>query len=232
MEVIAAFSGGKDSTAMVLEIRPKYLLTTPTGNELSDVAPHVERVANRIGADIINPPGPTLPELIYRLNAVPNPRMRFCTRLIKIRPAIDWLRRYPEFRMAVGLRADEEMRDGVYGLPDGRSIFPMRDAGHDLAWVRSTVRHHDVAVPIRTDCAVCPFQRLGEWWRLWENHPLEWARGEHWEAWTRHTFRSPSRDTWPAAMAGLRARFENGDKPRGADDEDAEGGRKCRVCTL
>lgn len=84
-------------------------------------------------------------------------------------------------------------------------------------------------MPRRTDCAVCPYQRLGEWYRLWRDRPDFWLQGEAWEAQIGYTFRSPSRDTWPAAMAGLRERFERGMVPKGGDD-DCDGPAACRVC--
>jgi hypothetical protein len=231
LKMIAAFSGGKDSTAMVLHMRPAYVLFTPTGNELPLVRKHIEAVAVEVGAELICPKAPTLGELIDHFNAVPNPRMRWCTRMIKIEPAIAWLANSPEFCMAVGLRADEPERGGLYGLPPHRYCAPMQDWDWGIDAVASCLSHYDFAPPVRTDCAVCPYQRLGEWWRLWKNHPVEWAQGECWEQQTGHTFRSPSRDTWPAALRGLRERFEAGDVPRGAED-DGNVGKRCRVCTL
>lgn len=230
LKTIAGFSGGKDSTAMVLQLHPKYLLFTPTGNELPEVYRHIKMIAEMVGAKVITPKGPSLADLIAHYNAVPNPRMRWCTRQIKIQPAIAWMRKHEDFRLAVGLRADEETRDGIYGLPLDRYFCPMREWAWGLREVEHCLEFHGIRVPKRTDCAVCPYQRLGEWWRLWKHHAREWAKGEAWEAQTGHTFRMPSRDTWPAALVDLRRRFEAGDKPRGADSE--ETGSKCRVCSL
>lgn len=226
---IAAFSGGKDSTAMVLQLRPKFLFFTATGNELPPVYAHIECVADIVGASVIRAPAPSLGGLIEHFNALPNPRMRWCTRMIKIRPAIMWMQLNPGYRLAVGLRDDEPMRDGIYGLPGDRYWMPMKDWGWDIECVESCLTHYGVTVPERTDCAVCPYQRLGEWWRLWKNWPEEWAQGEAWERQVGHTFRSPSRDTWPASMHGLAERFRNGDVPRGVNGKP---GKRCRVCTL
>ena len=76
-----------------------------------------------------------------------------------------------------------------------------------------------VSIPARTDCARCYHQTLGEWWRLWKLHPDIYTDAEHEEEWVSekrgktYTFRNPSRDTWPAALSDLRARFESGDIP-------------------
>jgi 3'-phosphoadenosine 5'-phosphosulfate sulfotransferase (PAPS reductase)/FAD synthetase len=230
MTNIVAFSGGKDSTALALAMCPRYLLHTPTANELPAVARHVRDIARRCVSELIIPPGPSLPTLIGHFNAVPNPRMRWCTRMIKIQPAKAWLAAHVDFRLAVGLRADEPTRDGIYDMPPERYWFPLREWGWGIAEVERILQKNGVKVPARTDCAVCPYQRLGEWFRLWRDWPDAWAQGEAWEAMTGHTFRMESRDTWPAAMVGLRRRFEQGDVPRGASDMTP--GTRCRVCTL
>jgi len=90
-------------------------------------------------------------------------------------------------------------------------------------------------VPERTDCAWCFFQRLGEWWRLWKEHPDLYAEGEALEVELGHTFRSEDRDTWPASLAELRKEFESGRVPRGADQlllpmGVAQRPRMCSIC--
>lgn len=66
---IVCFSGGKDSTAMILAMRERDeridgLLVTPTGNELPAVWEHWNKIADMVGAPVIVPPGPTLAEAI------------------------------------------------------------------------------------------------------------------------------------------------------------------------
>ena len=78
------------------------------------------------------------------------------------------------------------------------------------------LNRRDVEIPDRTDCALCFYQRLGEWWDLWRFYPELYAEGERLEAEMEHTFRSDGRDTWPAGLAELRKRFEAGEVPRGA----------------
>lgn len=231
MDVVAAFSGGRDSTAMVLQLEPKAVLFTTTDNELPPVLEHVQRIADLVGAKVIRPNAPTLAGLIAHFNAVPNPRMRWCTRMIKVLPCIAWMHCHPRSIIGVGLRADEEERDGIYGLPAERYVMPLREWGWGKREVDHCLRLHGVDVPDRTDCAVCPYQRLGEWWRLWHDWPEYWAQGEKWERETRHTFRMASRDTWPASMEGLRLEFEQKRLPRGWHDVDSRG-KRCRVCTL
>ena len=229
---IAAFSGGKDSTAMALEMAARGeafdLLFTPTGNELPALREHLLWVIEQTGAELIVPPNRPLAFWIDEFSALPNWRQRWCTRLIKIEPCIAYLKRHPDVVLCVGLRADETERIGLYG-DYAHYRYPLREWGWKVADVWKYLEDRAVAVPPRTDCAVCPYQRIGEWYRLWRDHPAQWAEGERWEEQTGFTFRSPGRDTWPAAMAELAAVFRQGRVPRGAED-DGEGPQACRVC--
>ena len=77
---------------------------------------------------------------------------------------------------------------------------------------------------------LCFFQRLIEWYELWATNPAAYAEGEAFEAATGHTFRSPSRDSQPASLAGLREKFEAGWVPR--DTREPLNEMQCRVCRL
>lgn len=108
--------------------------------------------------------------------------------------------------------------------------FPMREWGWELCDVMDYLDGRGITIPRRTDCLKCFFQRLIEWYEFWRDHPESWMEGEEMEAAVGHTFRSPGRDTWPASMRELRARFEAGHVPR--DTRDKLNAMKCRVCRL
>lgn len=230
MSLVVAFSGGKDSTALALRLHELgesfQLLFTRTDNELPAVREHIDRIVDFTGARLIEPPGPTLEDLILKYLALPNHRQRWCTRQIKVEPCARWLKKHPGTTLAVGLRADEPSRVGLYG-DFAEYRYPLREWEWDVENVWSYLEQRGVEVPVRTDCAVCPFQRLGEWYRLWVDHPGEYARGVWWEDITGHTFRSPSRDTWPAGLRELAAEFRAGRLiPRRISRP------RCRICSL
>ena len=231
---LLGFSGGKDSTAcgeiLASEGEPFELLFTPTGNESPEVAAHIQAMSERWGAPVIIPKGPQLIPLIGHFGALPNWRQRWCTRMIKIQPCIAYLVANPGATLCVGLRADEEDRQGLYG-DFATYRYPLRERGLDLKSTLKLVADAGICVPRRTDCLLCYGQRLTEWHALWRDRPEEFAKGEALEAQTGHTFRSAGRDTWPAALAGLRAAFEGGRVPRGQDGYDKEL-EACRVCRL
>lgn len=146
--------------------------------------------------------------------------------MIKIEPCIAFLQARPYSTLSVGLRADETERTGLYG-DYATYRYPLREWGWKLKDVREYCERRGVKIPPRTDCAVCYGQQIREWFVLWRDWPAHYKQGEDWELMTGHTFRSPSRDTWPAALKDLRKEFEKGRRPRNLAREEI-----CRVCTV
>jgi hypothetical protein len=248
MRRVVAVSGGKDSTALALrlvETEPQdydYLIT-PTGNELPTMEEHWRNLETRLGKPFIRlkpfTPDDGLEYLVNHFNALPNRGQRWCTRMLKIEPTIAWLKEHTPCVQYVGLRADEETREGIYGKYPGVSQrYPFREWGWGEQDVWDYLRHQGVTIPERTDCAYCYDQRLVEWYRLWLHQRDLFQRGVEWEKKTGHTFRSPYRDTWPASMEGLAAEFERGKRPKGWERQsdlfvlDGRDETACRVCRL
>ncbi|MEE8470089.1 MAG: phosphoadenosine phosphosulfate reductase family protein [Dehalococcoidia bacterium] len=222
MKHIVALSGGKDSTAMALrlaEVEPQDydFICTPTGDELPDMVEHWVRLGKLLGKPI-RPvvTGVSLGSLIEKWDALPNWRMRWCTRVLKIEPFQAILLKSAPAVCYVGIRADEMDREGVDFETIGGITrrFPLQEWGWGLKEVIDYLDEREIEIPPRTDCAVCFFQTIEEWHDLWKNHPDRYEKGEMWEAITGYTFRSEKRDTWPAGLLGLRKEFERGRLPR------------------
>lgn len=167
---------------------------------------------------------------------IPNSRARFCTRIIKLQPFAAYCAGLGEACAYIGLRADEPLRTGATGMYDAAGIetrYPLREWGWGINEVMEYLDSKGVKIPPRTDCALCFFQRLGEWWKLWRDHPEMYQEGIDLEEQIGHTFRSASRDTWPADLKTLREWFEEGKVPKHANqlEIDATPGQ-CRVCSL
>lgn len=244
MKHIVALSGGKDSTAMALrlsEVEPNdyVYVCTPTGNELPEMIDHWVRLGEILGTRITPvTTGHSLQSLIRKQNALPNYRMRWCTRMLKIAPFQAYLLANSPAVSYVGIRADEAVgREGVdHGQIEGvTNRFPMVEWGWSEIDVWSYLKDRDVDIPQRTDCAMCFYQRLGEWWRLWKHYPDQYREAEKYEKLTGHTLRSKDRDTWPASLNDMRVEFESGRVPGGADQMTLDLGvstrnRMCSVC--
>lgn len=217
-----------------VEPRDYTYICTPTGNEPQAMFDHWKHLGELLGKPLTPIVGGTLTGLIRQQQALPNWRMRWCTRMLKIAPYAAWLDRNAPCFSYVGIRADEEDREaGDYSdVPNVITRFPLREWGWKLGDVFRYLDERGIVIPPRTDCRLCFFQRIGEWHALYRDDPEAWAEGEALEAETGHTFRSAGRDSWPAAMKDLRAEFERGNAPRGALERDLFADLKCRVCRI
>lgn len=234
-------SGGKDSSALAVwlkenEPRDYTYVCTPTGNELPNWYRHMRDLAVILGKPILPIIGGTLKGIIEQEKMIPNFRARFCTRLLKIDPFAGWLMQHTPATVYVGLRADEAEREGgdYRDVPGATMRFPLREIGWGESDVMAFLDQRGIRIPERTDCAWCFWQTLGEWWLLWREHPDLYAEAEAIEVLRGHTFRSPSRDSWPAALKDMRAEFESGRiPPRTQRQRDLfRGEMQCRACRL
>ena len=213
-------SGGKDSTVLAFMLKEREpdtdwtYICTPTGDESPEMVDHWLNLEDALGKPIIritNPKARDLDSLIEIQGMLPNFRARFCTRMLKIEPTIAWCVRHPPVLMHVGLRADEDEREGIYG-DLVRSRFPFREWGIGLEGVLGYLEYlgaqYGVTVPNRTDCLKCYHQRVEEWWNFWLEYPDRFQLAAAQEKKLGHTFRSPGRDTWPVALADLAAEFQ------------------------
>lgn len=249
---VVALSGGKDSTAMAIWLKENepndyQYVWTPTGNELPEMIEHIARLQDILGAKILPVSnGFGLEAQTKKERMLPNNRARWCTRKLKLEPYYRWLASQTPCISYVGLRADEDDRQGmVFQSGNGITLrFPLKEQGFDEQMVWQFLDDRGIVIPARTDCAWCYHQTLGEWWRLWKLHPDIYQEGVDLEAWMTElhgkqcTFRNDSRDTWPAALDALRAEFEKGRvPPRTVQQIDMFRGERrmtglCRVCSL
>jgi 3'-phosphoadenosine 5'-phosphosulfate sulfotransferase (PAPS reductase)/FAD synthetase len=230
---VIGLSGGKDSTVLALRLvetepRQYEFICNETGDELPEMLEHWRKLEDLLGQPLIKVRYKfDLYRTIEQMNMLPSVFSRWCTRVLKIEPTIEYFDNLsPDSVLYVGLRADEEFRRGLYG-EDINLRFPLREWGWDKSDVLSYLERRGVTIPERTDCGLCPYQRLGEWRDLYFNYPERYQRGVQLEARYGHTFRSPGRDTWPAGLADLAKDFDAGRKLREYKTRDT-----CRVCSL
>lgn len=223
---------------MEVEPRDYIFVCTPTKNELPEMEAHWNRLECLLGKPLLRLPGQSLIDLIRMFKALPNNRQRWCTRILKIERYIAYVKTLGEAISYVGLRYDEDRLGAVYDELDGiTQDYPFRRWGWHLDNVRGYLKQRGIIIPIRTDCAWCYDQQIGEWWALWRDHIDIWMEGEALELEMGFTFRSPSRDSWPASMKELREKFESGMRPRNAgvqvlNFDEAPGEQRCRVCRM
>jgi hypothetical protein len=207
---------------------------------LPDMEAHWRMLEKRLEAPLIRLTNGSLQSWMDKYSALPNSRMRWCTRLLKIVPFIEFVKAHQPAIVYAGLRADEPTREGLYG--EGFEYrCPFRDWGWGLKEVMTYLEEQNVTIPERTDCAWCYDQRIVEWYLLFYEHPDLYEQAIAYEEMTGHTFRSNTRDTWPADLRSLREEFRKGRYIRGSvnrvqrqlfqigqDEEET----RCRLCSL
>ena len=241
---VVGVSGGKDSVCLALalrerEPRPYVYICTPTGDELPEMVAHMDRLDELLGEPIIRLTNGTLASVIRDQGMLPNFRARFCTRILKLKPYGAFMVKASPAVSYIGLRDDEDDREGArpggdYGAIKSAVVqdFPFQRWGWGLEEVWGFLNSRGITIPERSDCARCPYQKLGEWFQLWRDHPGIYADAEADELRLGHTFRSSHRDTWPASLKGLRERFEVGLIPEISLRMMEKRRGMCRTCAL
>lgn len=241
---IVGLSGGKDSTALAVwlsenEPRPYNYVCTPTGDELPEMQQHWRNLERLLGQPLIQLENEGLALLNQRMKALPNFRMRYCTRILKLKPYGAFIKAAQPAISYIGLRADEEEREGathggdfVAKTDEIQQRYPLRELGWHEEDVLQFLMERQIRIPRRTDCARCFYQTVGEWYLLWKEHPEIYADVEREEAEIGFTYRSDGRDTWPAGTKELREQFESGMIPERSLKMMERRKGMCRACTL
>jgi 3'-phosphoadenosine 5'-phosphosulfate sulfotransferase (PAPS reductase)/FAD synthetase len=107
---------------------------------------------------------------------LPSSRMRWCTRMLKLKPLEEYIGDDPVLSY-IAIRADED-RDGYISTkPNIRAVYPFKEAGISEADVYQILNNAGLGLPeyyqwrTRSGCYFCFFQRKAEWIGLRERHP-------------------------------------------------------------
>lgn len=190
---ILSLSGGKDSTALAVYMRDKVpemeYVFMDTGEELPETYEYLDRIEAYLGKPIIrlNPDRPFSHYLdIYR-GVLPDPRTRWCTRMLKIRP----FERYIGDDTAISylaIRADETYRKGYISTKSNiTAVYPFVEDGIVKEDVFRILEESGLGLPeyykwrSRSGCYFCFFQQRNEWVGLLENHPDYYEKAKQFE---------------------------------------------------
>jgi 3'-phosphoadenosine 5'-phosphosulfate sulfotransferase (PAPS reductase)/FAD synthetase len=200
---------------------------------------HMAALEGLLGQPIVRVTNGTLASVTEQNKMLPNCFARFCTRILKLKPAGWFYKEAAPVVVYVGIRDDEDEREGTRPGGDSAAVetdvrqeFPFQRWGWGVDEVWAFLDERGISIPERTDCARCPYQKLGEWYNLFHYHPYIYASAEADEARYGHTYRSPGRDTWPAALKDLREQFEQGKIPERSLRMMEKRRGMCRACSL
>ena len=179
---VLGISGGKDSAALAIYLKERVpemeYFFSDTEKELPETYEFVDKLEAYLGkpiARINNDRGFDHHLEVFR-GYLPSSRMRWCTRLLKLRPFEDWIGDDPVISY-VGIRADEDREGYISTKPNIKAVFPFKEDGITKPDVFRILEESGVGIPeyykwrSRSGCYFCFFQRKSEWVGLYENHP-------------------------------------------------------------
>jgi len=195
MRHVVSFSGGKDSTAlllMMLERRMQVddIVFCDTGVEFPQTYEHIEKVEKYTGRKVTVLRGKHSYE--YLLGEVkksdgtigyghPDMRRRWCTAALKSAPLRAYLKQYHAVTQYSGISASETIRternaDGHYrsyplvewGMTGADNLRYCRDKGFDWGGLYDDFE--------RASCFVCPLQSLSDLRALYTKYPDLWSK--------------------------------------------------------
>lgn len=257
---ILGLSGGKDSSALAVYMKDRVpdmeYVFCDTGKELKETYEYLAKLEAYLGKPIIrlNPERGFDHWLEVYGHYLPSPRMRWCTRMLKLKPfekycGTDDIINY------VGIRADEDREGYISTKPNIKSVFPFREDGITQSDVFRILEESGLGLPeyykwrTRSGCYFCFFQRKSEWAGLLEHHPELFKEAQAYEKIDPETGK---RYTWaqsesleelsrPERLVQIRSRSGSLDKERHtanllqilAEDEELDDeDRPCAICFI
>ena len=185
---ICGISGGKDSSALALYLRDRVpemeYFFCDTGAELPETYEFLTRLEVILGKPIARLNSERGFDHWFEVfrGALPSPQMRWCTKVMKIKPIEAWIGDEPAISY-VAIRADEANRKGYISTkPNIESRFPFVEDGIDHDGVMKILDDAGIGLPdyyewrTRSGCYFCFYQRKAEWVGLAERHPELYER--------------------------------------------------------
>ena len=179
---ILGVSGGKDSSALAVFMRDRIpqmeYVFCDTQKELPETYEYLDRLQVFLGKPIVRLNGARGFDHWLEVYGgyLPSSRMRWCTKMLKIKPFEEYVGDEPVLSY-IGIRADED-RDGyISSKPNIKPVYPLREAGIREPDVYRILEDAGLGLPkyyawrTRSGCYFCFFQRKAEWIGLKENHP-------------------------------------------------------------
>lgn len=189
---VLGLSGGKDSSALAIYMRERVpemeYVFCDTGKELPETYEFLTRMEAYLGKPIQRLMSER--DFDHYLDVfngyLPSSRMRWCTRLLKLKPFEQYV---GDDRVVnyVGIRADEQREGYISTKPNITSVFPFREDGLVKADVLRILEESGVGIPgyyrwrSRSGCSFCFFQRKEEWVGLKREHPELFEEAKRYE---------------------------------------------------
>jgi 3'-phosphoadenosine 5'-phosphosulfate sulfotransferase (PAPS reductase)/FAD synthetase len=179
---ILSLSGGKDSTALAIYMRDRVpdmeYVFCDTDKELNETYEYLEKLEAFLNKKVVRLKDDRGFDHWLKIygNYLPSSRMRWCTKVLKIKPFEKYVGD-DEINMYIGIRADENRGGYNSAKPNIHPVYPFRDDGLGLEDIHRILAESGLGFPkyydwrTRSGCYFCFYQRRSEWIGLKEKHP-------------------------------------------------------------
>ena len=100
---------------------------------------------------------------------IPSRKKRWCTDKFKVRIINQYVKK-PCFSL-IGFSTDEVHRAKMQYEDGIENRFPLIERDINREKCKEIIKAHGLSIPIKSGCWFCPFQRVGQWKKLRQQHP-------------------------------------------------------------
>lgn len=193
---VLSLSGGKDSTALAIYLRDRIpdmeYVFCDTQKELVETYEYLSRIEGYLGKPVVRlssaeSGGRGFDHHLEMFRGyLPSPRMRWCTRKLKIEPFEQYIGEEPVL-LYIGIRADENREGYISTKPNITPVYPFKTDGITKEDVFRILKDSGLGIPeyydwrTRSGCYFCFYQRKIEWVGLLEKHPDLFQKAQEYE---------------------------------------------------
>ena len=177
MKKYLSFGAGVNSTALMLllldegvEFETVFIDTGCEKPETYEYLNLLNREGYKITRIIPKVEGYTnLYDYFWHWKIIPLMRYRICTLKFKTQPVDKYIQKPCE--LMIGYDFSERKRRHLKDRKGITHIFPLIDKKITREQCIKIIKEHDLAVPVKSSCYLCPFQSKNQWKQLRDIHP-------------------------------------------------------------
>ena len=184
MKNYLSFGGGVNSVAMYLYLLDQKVefeaVFVDHGTDWPETYEYVDMFRNIYPLTILKPKRSgykdlkhiyfdSLYEFCYAKKMFPSRVVRWCTSDFK-RSVLEKYQITPSFVM-IGFGWEERQRAKIFSDKGREFRYPLIEAEIDRTECKKIIKRHDLPIPIKSGCYICPFQRVGQLRKLRKKHP-------------------------------------------------------------
>ena len=110
----------------------------------------------------------SLYEYSWHYKMIPSRRFRWCTDKFKVRVINKYIER-PCFSL-IGISIDEKHRASISTETGVENSYPLIEMGINRDGCIEIIKKAGLPIPMKSGCWFCPFQRVGQWKKLYRKH--------------------------------------------------------------